>query len=111
MNNLSKKITALFMAVIIMMSAFSSYACIAASAVSSYETASVADVFKADKAQAGQVKTPDKTEDEPLDPDETSDLNPRAEIRKFFQRIIEIIKAILSFFRMSETPEPEPEIF
>ncbi len=109
MNSLTKKIIAVFMATIMMMSAFGSYASIAASAA---QTDGVVTLTAGKDAQ--KTVTPDKeTEEEPLE--ETSDLNFREEIRNFFHRIVEIIRAFISFFLLRENPapapEPEPELF
>lgn len=102
-----KKIIAFLMAAVMMLSAFSSYACIAASAASTYEVVSIADIFTAgkEKQDAQKIIVPDKEEEEPLE--ETSDLNFMEDVRNFFRRIIEIIKAFFSFFRNTENPEPE----
>ncbi|MBR3438723.1 MAG: hypothetical protein IKH13_04405 [Clostridia bacterium] len=111
MNKSTRKIIAFLMAIIMMMSAFSSYACIAASAAS-YETVSIADIFTAgkEKQAAQKAVTPDKeTEEEPLE--ETSDLNFMEDVRNYIRRVIEIIKAIFAFFFGPRTPEPEPELF
>ena len=103
-----KKIIAFLMAVIMMMSAFSSYACIAASAVSTDEVVSISDVLTSGKGKqsAQKIAQPDKEEkEEPLE--ETSDINFRKDIKNYFRKIIEIIKAFFAFFRHTETPEPE----
>ncbi|MBQ6263888.1 MAG: hypothetical protein IJK60_00370 [Clostridia bacterium] len=103
-----KKIIAFLMAAIMMMSVFSSYACIAASAAPAYETISVSDIFGAvkEKQTAQKAEAPDKeAEEEPVE--ETSDLNLMQDIRNFIHRVIEIIKAVFSFFITIETPEPE----
>ncbi len=103
-----KKIIAFLMAAVMMLSAFSSYACIAASAASTYEVVSIADIFTAgkEKQDAQKIIVPDKEEEEePLE--ETSDLNFMEDVRNFFRRIIEIIKAFFNFVRNTENPEPE----
>ncbi|MBR4766401.1 MAG: hypothetical protein IK085_06540 [Clostridia bacterium] len=103
-----KKTIAFLMATIMMMSAFSSYACIAVSAVSTDEVVCVSDVLTSgkEKQSAQKISQPDKEEEEePLE--ETSDINFRKDIKKFFRKIIEIIKAFFAFFRHTETPEPE----
>lgn len=110
-----KRLTAILMAIIMMLSVLSSYACIAASAASD-ETVSIADIFTAgkEKQAAQKAVAPDKeTEEDPAE--ETSDLNFREDIKAYFHRVIEIIKAIFAFLRSfiitEPTPEPEPELF